>query len=233
MKTCVISNILFLVLICNLIVLNSSCTFIGLAIGHSIDKKDKDPYEIKPIEIQQIDQGRLLTIHCKDGRTIEGKYRGTSQISQEHFQEQYSAFKDLYPNDLSLPEIGDTMEIYYTQFKTTEKSRFKALETDLIILDQLNMGRTFNLPIASNEIFIYHNKKPFLPNNYIDIPRLTTIQIEETNNIELGIPVNEINIIKAHYRKNAQLTGSLIGLGVDVVIISSLFLYYSLNVYPL
>lgn len=230
MKTLLHSTLAIILILASLSVLNNSCTLIGLAIGSGIHKKDKDPYVVKPIEIQQLNPGRLLTIIYKDDRTIEGKYKGTSQISQEQFSEEYSRFLNVHPDELSLPAIGDTMEIYYAVYKITEKCIFLALETNSIIVDRFNLETPFYVPINSNEIFLYRNGKVFLPNNYADIPCLTAIKIADTAHNLLNISVNEIKTIKAHYRKDARLEGSLIGLGLDVAIISVL-IYFSVNVY--
>ena len=165
MKTKIISTTVTILLLFGLALLNTSCTLIGFAIGYSIDAKNinkRKTEDIKRTEIDQLKIGRNVIIVNSLGDSLIGNYEGTSQMPPEKYLENYNRFKTMHADDLSIPMIGDTVDVYEREFGTIEKTLFIGLETNTIVLNHLNKKETFNIPITSTDIFVYYNRKPFL-----------------------------------------------------------------------
>ena len=157
MKTKIISTTVTIFILFGLAVLNTSCTLFGFAIGYSIDAKNIKKIKTEDIKLKEIDGlkiGRNVIIVNSPGDSLIGNYEGTSQMPPEKYLENYNRFKTLYADDLSIPMIGDTVDVYEREFGTIEKTLFIGFETNTIVLNHLNKKFDF--------LFLLFNGSPAL-----------------------------------------------------------------------
>jgi hypothetical protein len=231
MKTIINSTTVALLVLVGIAQLNTSCTLVGFAVGYNIDAKnynENKTEDIKPAEIDRLKTGRNLVIVNTAGDSVSGKYEGTSQMEHEKYLENYNHFKALHSDDLSIPMIGDTIDVYGIEFNTTEKKRFVGVEINTIVLSSLDKNKTITVPISYGNVIVYYNNLPFMANRYSDLPLLTTVLLKDTSNNMLTIPVNEIGIIKADKISNARFKGLLIGMGIDAAVLVVSILAYGI-----
>lgn len=227
MKTLVKNRLIAIIAFYCLAQLINSCSILGLGIGASVDKKNKALAKIEAIQITEINRGNKIELFCVDGRIVKGIYHGTSQLPQHQYAVMHSAFVDLYSNDSSIPKIGDTVKIFHTKSRSLVKGKFVAVETDKMELESLDFNKRFTVAINTTDNAIYHNNKPFIAENYDNLPRITIIQLKDENNTISDFLISEIDYILVDFKYNARLIGALIGMPIDVAIITSIILYYS------
>lgn len=185
-----IKLIISLMAISCLFLLSSSCTIIGYTVGASFDRGNEEIDTIRVIEINKINQGETIELKCNDQNVFSGVYEGNKQISQDQYSDLYLQFKNIYPDDLSIPDIGDTIEIHNLKTGDVEKGKFIAFETDSVIMKSLDSDQVYHSKIEQSDQIIFHHQKPFLISKYNDLPRITTIIIRNEEGNDLEFPVN-------------------------------------------
>ena len=177
-----------------LMLLLNGCTLIGgLAIGNGIDKHHKRNHIIEANQIPKISKGRKIDITCSDGKVATGIYRGRTQLTQERYAENYLKFKSRYHEDLSIPDIGDTIDIYDLNNASLLRAKFIALDLKKLMLENLDSHEQFS--ISSKLVFkqIYFRDSPFNIKEYKDFPLITSIKLEEKDGDLFNYLVDEID----------------------------------------
>jgi hypothetical protein len=201
-----------------LFLFSSCCTFIGgLVIGGNIDEHHRNNTTIEANQIHKIRQGRTVDINCNDTVTT-GTYKGRIHLQQQEYAENYRKFKSLYPDDLSIPEIGDTIDIYNVKTGSIKRGKFIALETNRILMESLTSKGTIKVPLSLIDEQIYYNEKPFFIKNYADFPIITVIELKTRGKELLKFPVNGIDYITVHYSYSNKEFGLAVGFAMDVII---------------
>jgi hypothetical protein len=229
MKTIINSFMTILALISVLFIFNSSCTIIGLSVGASVDRDHKKNDTIEAVYLKKINKGRKVELKLTNGNLVQGEYIGKSSMPQEKYAEIYSQFIDRHPGDLSIPKIGDTIDIYDTKLKSSKRGELISLKTDAIELGDLYYNKTIRNSIDTINNFIYNHGKPFMLSKYKDLPRINLVKIKDTNGKILTFEVNEIEVIYVNYKYRAKLSGALIGLSTDLAVIAILISLFSMS----
>ena len=197
----------------------NGCTLIGgLAIGNGLDKHHKSNYIIEANQIYKISKGRKIDINCNDGKVVTGIYKGRTQLTQERYAENYLKFKNRYSEDISIPDIGDTIDIYDLNNASLLRAKFIALDLKKLMLENLDTQEQFS--ISSKLVFkqIYFRDKPFDIKDYKDFPQITIIKLEEKEGELFNYLVDEIEYVTVHYKYQAKYIGFAIGLAIDITI---------------
>lgn len=200
-------------------IFSSCCTLIGgLVIGNGIDEHHKSNTIIEANQIHKLRKGRKIDINCSDTVVTTGIYKGTIQLPKEEYAEKYRKFRSLYAEDLSIPDIGDTLDIYDTKSGSIKRGKFIALETNKILMEDMHSPGTVKIPLSLINKQIYCHDKPFFIKEYTDFPIITIIKLE-TKKVELlNFPVDEIDYIVLHYHYSNKEIGLAVGFAMDVII---------------
>ena len=224
MKKAMKFNLLTLSAICILFISSNSCTIIGYTVGASFDRGNEESDTLNVMEINKINQGKTIELKCNDQKAYSGVYQGNKQISQDKYTDLYLQFKNNYPDDLSIPDIGDTIEIHNLKTGRLEKGRFIAFETDSVIMKSLDSDQVYHSKIELTDQVIFHRQKPFQASNYKDLPMITTIIIRNEAGNDLEFPVNDVDYILVNKEHYARILGLFIGMAVDVAMIVLFFI---------
>jgi hypothetical protein len=215
----------------------TGCSVIGFGIGSAIDSSKPKEKIVPGWEVQTIKPGNKIMLILKDGSGLEGKFLGLDRVPEQEYAEAYSRIRQQKPEGVLLPEIGENITITDTLGKEwayqflgydfrhivlrpqgeTESIRMSLNLMSRIVDNQGNIieGETIRKLFSENRLpllsAISIRQEPILnriPESGIEVPVETT-----------RVALDKIYQIKVPIKKQAALTGFLIGAVVDVTVI--------------
>lgn len=216
-----------------LYLLSTGCSVIGLAIGVNTDTYNIN-YEEEEIEdsdffkseYPQIEKGNDLKIILINGRTLEVDFVEFKRLSLIEYSRKYAEMINVYGNEVFFPNLHDTIKVTYHN-ENTEYYEFLGFDTGCIQVGSWNKN-IYKITPKNNYKLTLCNYDGELPYKMYEemmsngqIPYQSTIVIQVAGNVK-QIPLDEVrHIIKiVPHKDNYALEGFLVGLGIDVLIIS-------------
>ena len=211
------------------------CTIIGGAIGKNTETVEIHYKKIEMSEYSKIEKGTNLKIILAKGDSLKGDFIEFKKLSMSEYSKEYAKMRKVNDGIVFFPELHDTIKVTYRN-KSVQYYEFLGFDYGCIQVGNFN-DKVYN--ISLNNIY----KLTFCGNDYAppskryeeimakgQIPFLSTIVIQK-NEIVINLPLNDISqiILIVHKRKNHTLEGSLVGLGIDAIIV---FLWLQANAVP-
>ena len=211
--------------------LSIGCSIIGGAIGENTETVeilykniDMEILDFSRSEYFKIEKGINLKIMLINGDSLKGDFIEFKKLSISEYLKKYAKMRKVY-DGIVFPEIHDTIKVTYRN-KSFQYYEFLGFDYGCI------QARDFNdkhYKISLNNIYKLISKgngyatpikrcKEMMANG--QIPVLSTIVIQKAG-IVIQTPLDEISqiITVVHNRKNYTLEGSLVGLGIDAIIV--------------
>lgn len=206
----------------------SGCSIIGLGIGTAVDASRSKMDSFGANEVSKINNKSKIVVHKKDSTLVSGKLVGTSQISQQNYDEAYKKFLKHDHVQISelFPDIGDSLEIIYKDPHHFESyGLFVGFDHNNILYSNYKGDRIFqvsydtlytSIKYKENELdFIYI--KGLI--NHGRIPTLLEINLLFEDIKTIQIPANEIDKILTKNKRNGKIIGFSAGLVIDAIIV--------------
>lgn len=195
---------------------------IGYGVGSFIYEKRNIKDMITPWQVNTLRKGQKIIVCKYDSSQYTGKYYGTTEIPIDKYDEVYSTFRNKYAVDSLIPNLGDTIEIFNTHFKTHEYAKLVAFESASLRLTDLKSGIPFSVEPKNNTIVNFKNS-PFYFASYPDLPRITLLQLKIENDLLLNFKLEEVAYIRHIYRKpakHAKIVGLVCGAVFDIAFVT-------------
>ncbi len=176
---------------------------IGYGVGSLIYEKRNIKNIISPWKINTLREGQTLIVFKNDSTHYIGKYYGTTELPMDKYKDVYSEFRNKYPADSLVPNLGDTIEIYNTINKKSEYGKLVAFESATIRLINLKNDIPFYVAPKNNTIINFKNT-PLNLASYPNLPRITLLQLKIEKDIVLNFKLEDIAFIKHVYHKPAK-----------------------------
>jgi hypothetical protein len=224
-----------------------SCSVIGLGIGAAIDHSNPDTKSVENREIDKMGRGTSVTVHLLDESKLDGSFDGLVGILEARYAESYSSIRARYNDLISLPAIGDVIEINCRWRKKTSYE-FRGFDYEY----RRRRGR---VSLKKKEFpgvqYIYLSAKPadedefekFYLNDLREvadkhgnvvkggqlrelaekgrIPLRSAVSLKTSTGKKL-ITVDRIGLLEGPRVNNAKYLGLLAGLVVDVILVVGL-----------
>jgi hypothetical protein len=220
--------IIIFVLCLSSLILFKACSLIGLGIGSIIDASSvKETKNIDAWKVKELKRGTRVIAVFKDGREMEGKFLGVKQASFEEYAQRYQKFRNNFPENLYLPDIGDTITLITTRDVRYDVT-FVAFEYEAILIRMTDAEKSTlahlrlfkSIDNRKGNVLAVDTLKSLFSQN--KIPLLSFMEIEDING-KYQIGLEEIQYISFTTSKNSgKITGFIIGLTIDCVLIAAL-----------
>jgi lysozyme family protein len=222
------------------------CSVVGFTAGAMIDEALEKKSSVAPHKIDSLRKGKKITAYLKDGRRIEGRYRGLSDMDSLEYALRYEQFcADTIPQ-LRPPGLHDNIDIViknntyrnncfrgfgYRNRKATSKAVYAKNsecyyistksedKTDITdyYLDQVS--EIVNSDASSNRAYVLAELI-----NRGEMPLLTTVVFSADSSYE-QIPLDDIIYVQ-YASKNGKWKGLGLGLVIDLALLASILTQY-------
>jgi len=244
MKEEIIKALLLLVAIVAIFQLNG-CSLIGLGIGSIVDARKPSYKEIPFSGIETIKPGTKVDILLRNGDTLKVIFAGVTSIPTQEYAESYAKVQEQRPEGTILPDLGDTIAVTDTLGK---ESTYEFLGYAHYWISVRPLGKTESIKVLYPTVskttdsrgnvvqgealdkLIPEAKIPFL--SAIAIEKvLSNTQISRTEVQRIAttqrIPFDKVYRVQRPLKKNAKVTGLIIGAAVDVTVAIVITVLYS------
>ena len=218
--------------------LSTGCSIIGGAIGENIETVeilykniDMEKFDFSRSEHYKIEKGTNLKILLTNGDSLKGEFIEFKKLSMSEYSRKYAKMRKVY-DEIVFPKIHDTIKVIYLN-KSFQYYEFFGFDYGCIQVENFNekvykisLNNIYKLSFSGNDYAPHINGyKGMMAKG--QIPVLSTMVIQKDGSV-IQTPLDEISqIIKiVQYRKNYTLEGSLVGLGIDAIIV---FLWMQAN----
>lgn len=201
----------------------TGCSVIGLGIGTAIDSNGEDERSVPGWEILTVDPGTIVTIFLRSGNVVRGSFRGIVQVPWSEYVIKYKNAQETQNKNGALPDLGTKISV---TLRSGEKFMGKFTGFDF---DQEPSIATEGVWYGTNKVRFFETMLDSLENE-IDvfflrallsdgkIPYRQAISIE--TGIKTRVPFEDVSVVHVPAKKNAALTGFLIGAALDVVVLA-------------
>jgi hypothetical protein len=205
------------------------CTAIGWLVGHSVDKgKPPQPQPVGRGEADTLKSGEPILITLWDGRTLRGDYQGLDWARPAEYRPRYEAARKKLEPSLVLPALGPGARVVATNgnaatgdFAGVWPGFVRFLEPGLPE-GRLRTERIVSLTDASGNTVSGAALDKLMAERRL--PALTGLRIRVAEASQV-VDHGEVAAVSRLVRpKSAGTVGALIGLAVDVAVVS-LFAY--------
>jgi len=209
----------------------TGCTIIGLMVGSSIDKKNRNVMYPEIEKITKLKTDTPLKIDLRDDQYIEGRFQGLERMDSANYIQRYNSFRIGIQDKNWFPNINDTVfirhQLKYRNYTRTLSDPFIFSGFDLnsirlrlitksemmnIKFDEFKFIRSKNSNIITADDIKNYYKKGILPLQW----ELVAIQ---TNTGDQKIPLDNILMIELPKNKTHkwQIGLTVVGLIADAV----------------
>ena len=221
--------------------LSTGCSIIGGAIGENTgtaetlcQKIDMDKLDFSHSEYPKIEKGTNLKIMLTNGDSLKGDFIELKKLSMSEYSRKYAKIRKVY-DEIVFPKIHDTIKVIYLS-KSFQYYEFLGFDYGCIQVGNFNekvykisLNNIYKLSFSGNDYAPHINRyKEMMAKG--EIPVLSTMVIQKAG-IVIQTPLDEISQINTivYNRKTYTLEGSLVGLGIDAIIV---FLWIQANRIP-
>lgn len=208
--------------------LHGCAASLGRDIGAKIDAAKPDQ-TILPAQVATIKPGTSVKVIFKDGSYLSGKYSGLDRISTEQYAAIYSQAREQKPEGISLPALGDSINIRLFPEKTKEpetslEGAFEGFEHDhiltklkgtiglsevhLTMVTKITDSRGYSISGETMQRLILAGKTPVL----------SAIVVEGKAGKTLDA-MDSVSRIEIPVKKHGALSGFLIGVAIDAAVL--------------
>ena len=203
----------------------AGCTFIGWGLGAHADKGK--PPQHKPVargDVDTLKVGEAIEIQLWDGRRLSGKYLGLEWTRPEVYGPRYEAARKKLEPELQLPALGPGARVVVTEGGTATGDLrgigpgfVRFLEAGLPEMS-IKTHRIVTLADALGHRVSGDAIDKLLAERRL--PTLTALRIETAGANQVVDHVDVVGVSRLVTPSSGKKTGLLIGLAVDVVVVS-------------
>jgi len=221
-----------------LLVLNFvGCSLVGLAVGINSDS-DENLYSLEKQHLANIDTSDFINVITKNNKSITGKFEGFSRLSFQDYSKRYEETRSRLRDTIYLPKLGESIffEKLIIESKGNRKiktilknktKKFFGFSLGGVLLSDSTYEKSVTIPnnLANNAEGDYGMKidfeefKTLLMNKKLP---LATCIILRTPEGEIDFLGDDIKEIHSNNTKYGWLIGTLVGIVIDVSILSSM-----------
>jgi hypothetical protein len=224
----------------------NGCSLMGLGIGSIVDAHKPSHMEVPLSKIETIKPGTKVDILLRDGDTLKVIFAGVTSIPAQEYAETYAKVQEQKLEGTILPDLGDTITVIDTLGKESTYE-FLGYAHEWISVRPLGKSESIKVPyptvakttdsrgnVVQGEALdklISEARIPFL--SAIAIEKvLSSTQISRTEAQRIAttqrIPFDKVYRVQRPLKKNAKVTGLIIGAAVDVTVAIVITGLYSL-----
>jgi hypothetical protein len=216
-------------LVCILaITLLNGCTLIGLGVGAIADSASSDENLVSTDKVKTIGKGDTCHVFLWNNDEVVGAFNGIERLPKEQYQQRYSdALRKLY-SAVSLPSLGDTIDLRLPDSKKILRGAFLGVDRKHVELKKT--GKPDPSKVSCDDIA----RITGINGRYVEgdslrsliskgqLPLLSAITVSNEKGIH-KIPLDDISRIVVIKGTKYWLTGLLSGAVIDgaVLIIGS------------
>ncbi len=208
----------------------NGCSLIGLGIGAIADWNEPDFTPIKIEQLANLKRGETVTISLFNNESVAGKFLNFKPSLRKTYYFRYNHYLDTSRYGGKLPRNYERIVINKVNGEKTEYNFLGLNKKGLFGRDgngEINFTRFNQIKfLSSGNSYIYYLKpikkiiqQPDFPlisdRDELKLPILSLY----SNNEKVSFPQNEISRISITNNKNGMLTGFLVGLSIDAIII--------------
>ena len=207
----------------------SGCSLIGFGIGLAADASKPHEVYVPADRAETLKTGRTILISRINKKTIIGKYLGVDLLTlTDYYKETYAEAQSQNSNEYTLPNLFEQItlvSITSTQWKShfygfqrfgpgneyiliRKSEESKIIPVKLTKLTQIidNRGNVNQVEILRE---LLRKRK---------IPTVSSLLVSCDDEI-IRVPIDEIDMIRWHPKKQGALTGLAVGACIDVILI--------------
>ncbi len=216
------ASIFFSLLLLVTIYYLQSCTVIGYGLGNAIDSSSPDTLTIDPQDMHLLKTGTSIEIVLIKGDTITGVYQEMEIIAYEEYKQMYQ--KKMVFNNEKWPQLQDSIQITYRRSGSIRKGTFVGFAPGQLFLQMHTATYPSNLDYLKQIEFNTFEMDPTKVDSLIlanDVPSRITVHVKK-DTTKLNIPLDDIALTYRPVEKFGERIGMLLGLSVDVLLLSAI-----------
>jgi hypothetical protein len=210
----------------------AGCTAIGYFVGAHSDKKK--PLEAKPLarsDVQVLEAGEAVEVHLWDGRVLSGRYQGLEWAPRVTYGPRYEAARKTLAAEVALPALGPGARLTVTS-GISETGDFRGVGPGFVRFTparqpeiSIGMERVVTLSDAEGRSITGEALGRLVAERRL--PAITSLVIETpvgNERVDHAEVAGLSRLVRSH---RGRVTGTLIGLAVDVAVVA--WLSYELS----
>jgi hypothetical protein len=215
--------------------MTTGCSMVGLGVGASIDARRPKQKSLPAEGLDLVKPGTKLIIIMNDSTEKKGEFMGMDRFSSLEYNQRYSNCRKKLESDRMLPVPGE---------KLTLCAASSNVSGNLVAFDQKFEGSgkittvKMNIPGQGNEMVSKLDEIEQLETCRGDtlqsgdlsllvrqgrLPSVSTIALQQQYSPEF-IPIDRVSAVWLENECHAAETGFLIGLGIDVIVVTVIML---------
>jgi len=224
MKEKTMGGLVFLILV-YLMVQLSGCTIIGATIGSAADKQTSSLLTLSGPDIAGASPGKKVSITLRSGDSVDGTFLRLYPLNRDEYAPLYAQDEKLGTGALRLPRLGEKLIATEAGGKTSEWE-FNGFDLgEMVSLRRPANYPTIKMPLAAikglqdarGEFYDLTFIRTSVKNGLV--PFLTAFWVY-TEKGKIIVPSDQILGIRTEKNKHGALTGTIIGLVLDVAVIA-------------
>jgi hypothetical protein len=221
MKTKMLVSAVCVVLVLTVSWMFVGCGLIGFLVGIASDESKPDTLTVRSWEIQTLPPGSDVTVVLKSGDAFQGAYKGLVYGSAEEYADRFARNRLQWPPGVAIPSVNDNVTL---TLKSGQEYDYKLIAYDYRSLLLRSAASPF--AVQYQNIRTMSSKGKTLTSDSLqdlisklDVPFYTAAAFETKTGTDSTF-LNEIGQVKVKNSKHGAVTGLLVGLAVDVIVVA-------------